>query len=109
VNNESVEVDVARGWQTQGRSTRDRRRKKQHRVQRPLSEATKPAAQEQRPQPARPTTSGSSGWRSAPARSTAVATIRAEDYQYVFSDLKRIAVLGGSIFIVLIALSSVIK
>jgi hypothetical protein len=36
-------------------------------------------------------------------------TIRAEDYGYVYSDLKRIAVLAAAIFAVLIALTFVIK
>jgi len=57
---------------------------------------------------ARPAAAGS-GWRSAPGRSSAVTTIRAEDYQYVYSDLKRIAVLAASVFVVLLALSFIIK
>ncbi len=108
-----VEVDVTKGWQTQGRSTRDRKRKKQpQRGQRPLSEAARPvaakAAGEARPETSRQATA-SGGWRSTPARASAMLSIRPEDYSYVYSDLKRIAVLAVSIFAVLIALSFIIK
>ena len=99
---------MTRGWQTQGRSARDRRRKKQARAPRTLSEAVKPAAQERAATPLT-TTDSSSGWLQTPARVSQSLTIRPEDYGYVYSDLKRIAVLGASIFIVLIALSFVIK
>ena len=104
---DTVEVDVTQGWQTLGRSTRDRRRKKT-RPQRSAGNATKPVAQERSDAP-RPAASGS-GWRSAPARASSVAqTIRAEDYHYVYSDLRRIAVMAISLFIVLIALSFIIR
>lgn len=53
---------------------------------------------------------GSSGWRSTAARApVAGQMIRPEEYTYVYSDLKRIAVLGGGIFAVLIILSFIIK
>ena len=95
------------GWQTQGRSTRDKRRKKT-RPQRPIGEATKLVVREQA-EGQRPAAS-SSGWRAAPTRAAAVGqTIRAEDYHYVYSDLKRIAVMAAGIFAVLIALSFIIK
>ena len=95
-----------RGWQAYGRSTRDRRRKKQRRAHRPLSEATRPVAQPHT-EAARPAASAG-GWR-APARQAAVTTIHPEEYSYVYSDLKRIAVLATSIFAILIALTLIIR
>lgn len=98
---------MTQGWQTLGRSTRDKRRKKT-RPRRPPGEATKPVGHEQAESP-RPAAS-SGGWRAAPARATAVGqTIRAEDYHYVYSDLKRIAVMAVGVFAVLIVLSFIIK
>lgn len=99
---------MTRGWQTQGRSTRDRRRKKQQRAPRPLSESARPVAEKERSEPARPAAS-SSGWRQPSGRTAAVQTIRPEEYHYVYGDLKRIAVLSVIVFSVLIALSFVIK
>jgi hypothetical protein len=102
-----VEVEVTQAWQTQGRSTRDKRRKKT-RPQRPLGEATKAVVREQT-ESARPVAS-SSGWRAAPARAAAAGlTIRPEDYHYVYSDLKRIAVMAAGIFAILIVLSFIIR
>ncbi len=55
----------------------------------------------------------------APARSTWGAaartssrnagTIRTEDYHYIYSDLRRIGILAGSIIVVLIALTFVLR
>lgn len=98
---------MTQGWQTLGRSTRDKRRKKT-RPQRPLGEATKSVVREQAESP-RPAASGG-GWRAAPARAAAAGqTIRAEDYHYVYSDLRRIAVMAVGVFAVLIVLSFIIK
>jgi len=97
---------VTRGWQTHGRSTRDRRRKKQQRAPRTLSESVKPTAVKEHTEAARP--SAASCWRQTPARSAAVATIHPEEYSYVYGDLKRIAILSAIIFAILIGLSFVI-
>ncbi len=43
------------------------------------------------------------------ARSSGVATIRTEDYTYIYNDLRRIAILALIMFAILIALSFVIK
>jgi hypothetical protein len=102
-----VEGDVTQGWQTLGRSTRDKRRKKT-RPQRPLGETTKAVVRDQVESP-RPVASGG-GWRSTPARSALVGqTIRAEDYHYVYSDIRRIGVLAAGIFAVLIVVSFIIN
>ncbi|MBM3134484.1 MAG: hypothetical protein FJZ89_04190 [Chloroflexi bacterium] len=42
-------------------------------------------------------------------RSSGVATIRTEDYTYIYNDLRRIAILAAIMFAILIALSFVIK
>ena len=105
---------MTRGWRTFGRSTHDRRRKKT-RSQRQQGEPGRQRQQvapvkqpvQERSEAARPAASGS-GWR-APTRSSVAQTIRPEDYGYVYSDLRRIAVLAGSIFLVLIALSFIVK
>ena len=90
-------------WQSLGRATRDKR------PQRPLGESTKAVAREQAESP-RPAASSGGGWRSAPARPmSAGLTIHAEDYHYVYSDLRRIAVLAVAVFAILIILSFVIK
>jgi hypothetical protein len=91
-----------------GRATRDKRRTKKARPQRPAGEATKSVAREQE-DTSRPAAS-SGGWRTTPARPmSAGLTIRAEDYHYVYSDLRRIAVFAVCIFAILIILSFVIK
>jgi hypothetical protein len=114
----NTEVDVTRGWQTYGRSTRDRKRKKarpQSRVQGAGSREQAVGSREQatgsREQEApRPATSNVT-WRSTPAArsSTATLSIRAEDYSYVYGDLKRIAVLAVSMIAVLVVLSFIIN
>jgi hypothetical protein len=43
------------------------------------------------------------------ARSSGVATIRTEDYTYIYSDLRRIAILALIMFTILFVLSFVIK
>ena len=48
----------------------------------------------------------SSGQRMA-ARST--GTIRSEDYRYIYSDLRRIGILAGSVFAILVVLSFVLR
>lgn len=52
---------------------------------------------------------GGSGWRQPSSRTATALTIRAEEYSYVYSDLKRIAVLSVCIFAILFALSFVIR
>jgi len=42
-------------------------------------------------------------------RSGGAATIRTEDYTYIYSDLRRIFILAAIMFAILIALSFVIK
>jgi hypothetical protein len=42
-------------------------------------------------------------------RSSGVATIRTEDYTYIYNDLRRIAILAFTMFAILIILSFVIK
>lgn len=101
---------MTRGWQTQGRSRGDRRRKKT-RPQRPTGPVQRPLTEErpQAPQTSRQVTSGV-GWRSAPASRVATSiSLRPEDYHYIYSDLRRIAVLAAAIFAVLIILSFIIK
>jgi hypothetical protein len=50
------------------------------------------------------------GWRSAPAsRAVTSISLRPEDYHYIYTDLRRIAVLAAAIFAVLIILSFIIK
>jgi len=109
---------VTQGWQAYGRSTHDRRRKKakSKKVANPSAAtsavAPAPAAGEtqQQASAARPAASTSSvSWRSSPAQRTTVATIRPEEYKYVYSDLKRIAVLAAGILGTLVILSFIIK
>jgi len=108
---------VTQGWQAYGRSTHDRRRKKaKSKKMNPgaatTSVAPAPAAGEtqQQASAARPAASTSSvSWRSSPAQRTTVATIRPEEYKYVYSDLKRIAVLAAGILGTLVILSFIIK
>jgi hypothetical protein len=109
---------VRQAWQTYGRSTHDRRRKKSRskkaartraatagRAPAPASEETGRQASPSRPAPA----TSNVTWRSAPAQRAAVLTIRPEDYRYVYSDLKRIAVLATGIVVTLVILTFVIK
>lgn len=51
-----------------------------------------------------------SAWAAA-ARSASrgANTIRTEDYRYIYGDLRRIGMLAGSIFVVLIALSFILR
>jgi hypothetical protein len=114
-----VEADVTQGWQTYGRSTHDRRKKKakSRRAANPsaatsAANAPAPAAGETQQQAAasRPAaTTSNVTWRSSPAQRTAVATIRPDEYRYVYSDLKRIAVLATGILATLVILSFIIK
>lgn len=62
------------------------------------------------PAPAVSATPVRSGW-SQPTRvaGRAAGTIRDEDYRYIYSDLRRIGILAGSIFVVLIALTFVLR
>ena len=65
-----------------------------------------PAASAAPAAPAAARPAWSSGQRTA-TRST--GTIRAEDYRYIYSDLRRIGILAGSVFAVLVVLSFVLR
>jgi hypothetical protein len=65
----------------------------------------KPAA----PSAAAPVSPGRSAWAPVPRASGRGGTIRDEDYHYIYSDLRRIAMLAGSIFVVLIVLTFVLR
>jgi hypothetical protein len=114
-----VEVDVTQGWQTYGRSTHDRRKKKAKSKRAPNASAATtavrapaPAAGETQQQvsTSRPATATSNvAWRSSSGPRAAAATIRPDDYKYVYSDLKRIAVFATGILATLIILTFIIK
>lgn len=106
---------MSQAWQTHGRSTRDKKRRKARKVVRP-QERTPVQRPETGSAPVRQQTDGphsasaSVTWKSAStSRSSSGLAIRPEDYTYVYSDLRRIAVLAVGLLAVLLALTFVIK
>jgi hypothetical protein len=71
-----------------------------------------PATPEFRPRPAANGAAAASprgAWAPVARASARGGTIRDEDYHYIYSDLRRIGLLAGSIFVVLIALTFVLR
>jgi len=73
--------------------------------------AAKPvlAAKSAAPSATAPVSTARSAWAPVARASGRGGTIRDEDYHYIYSDLRRIGVLAGSIVVVLIALTFVLR
>ncbi len=99
---------MTRGWQTLGRSGRDRRRSKKTRPRRGQPQGPRPAAPA-RTETERPQAAPTSRSASAARTPAGILTIRPEEYRYVYGDLKRIAVVDVAIFAVLVLLSFIIR
>jgi hypothetical protein len=56
-----------------------------------------------------PVSPGRSAWAPVARASGRGGTIRDEDYRYIYSDLRRIGLLAGSILVVLVALTFVLR
>lgn len=69
---------------------------------------TPPSGTVSQPAPRAPT-STLARQSSSLGRSSGVATIRTEDYTYIYNDLRRIVILAATMFAILIILSFVIK
>jgi hypothetical protein len=67
--------------------------------------AAKPAA----PIAAAPSSPGRSAWAPVARASGRGGMIRDQDYRYIYNDLRRIGLLAGSILVVLIALTFVLR
>ena len=96
----------------------DKREKRRVLVRPPAAASQEPAASTARPALAAkaaapsapaPASPGRSAWAPVARASGRGGTIRDEDYHYIYSDLRRIGMLAGSILIVLIALTFVLR
>jgi hypothetical protein len=105
-HDDPVEVEVTQGWQTHGRSAQSRKRRKA-RPPVKTAQTAAPAAAGQVDAP-RPASSGVT-FKSASRPSGATLSIHAEDYGYIYHDLRRIAVVAGALFAVLIVLTFIIR
>ncbi len=102
-----------------GRHDKREKREKRRVVVRPPVAATeespasaaKPAfaAKSAAPNATAPVSPARSAWAPVARPSARGGTIRDEDYHYIYSDLRRIGVLAGSIVVVLIALTFVLR
>jgi hypothetical protein len=96
----------------------NKREKRRAIVRPPVAAVQEPAASVAKPAlAARPSaltaataaSPGRSAWAPVARASGRGGTIRDEDYRYIYSDLRRIGVLAGSILVVLIALTFVLR
>jgi hypothetical protein len=92
---------VPKKYQGPGRSTKKSRKRTAFRPAPPSGTVSQAAPRTPASALARPT--------SSLTRSSSVAAIRTDDYTYIYSDLRRIAILAATMFAILIILSFVIK
>jgi hypothetical protein len=80
-------------------------------VQEPATSGAKTAgaARPVAPVAAAPAAPGRSAWAPVARASSRGGTIRDDDYQYIYGDLRRIGLLAGSMLVVLIVLTFVLR
>jgi hypothetical protein len=85
------------------------KREKRRAVVRPTVAAVQEAAASTARSAAAPASPGRSAWAPVARASGRGGMIRDQDYRYIYSDLRRIGLLAGSILVVLIALTFVLR